>query len=42
MSKFIHKITLYHFNSDKSVARIEYNEVYFRHNKKSNLVDKRA
>ena len=42
MSKFIHKITIYHFNEDESVTRIHFEAVYFRHNKKSNLIDKRA
>ena len=35
---FIHKITVYHIS--ESVTTIHYNQVYFRHNKKSNLIDK--
>lgn len=41
MSKFIHKITVYHFNSDDSISKIHFETVYFRHNKKNNLIDKR-
>ncbi len=37
---FIHKITVYHFNEDESVSKMYFNEVYFRHNKKTNLIDK--
>jgi len=37
---FIHKITVYHFNSEENVTRIEFDKVYFRHNKKTNLIDK--
>ena len=37
---FIHQITVYHFNSDETVTRLHFNEVYFRHNKKTNLIDK--
>lgn len=40
MSFFIHKITVYHFNDDENVIRLAFNGVYFRHNKKSNLIDK--
>lgn len=40
MSFFIHQITVYHFNDDETVARLPFNEVYFRHNKKTNLIDK--
>ena len=42
MSFFIHKITVYHFNDDETVSKIHFKEVYFRHNKKSNLIDKRT
>lgn len=37
---FIHKITVYHINSDDTVIKIQFDKVYFRHNKKTNLVDK--
>lgn len=37
---FIHKVTIYHFNNDESVTRLEFDKVYFRHNKKTNLIDK--
>ena len=40
MSFFIHKITVYHTEDDESYEPIHFNEVYFRHNKKTNLVDK--
>jgi len=40
MSFFIHKITVYHSNDDKTVTRLPFEEVYFRHNKKTNLIDK--
>ena len=40
MSFFIHKITVYHFNDDETVTRLPFDGVYFRHNKKSNLIDK--
>lgn len=36
---FIHKITVYHLNND-NVTRSPFESVYFRHNKKSNLIDK--
>lgn len=41
MSFFIHNITAFHFDDDEEVSRIEFEGVYFRHNKKSNLIDKR-
>ncbi len=37
---FIHKITVYHTEDDEVFTRINFNEVYFRHNKKTNLIDK--
>lgn len=40
MSFFIHEITVYHFNDDETVTRLPFNKVYFRHNKKTNLIDK--
>lgn len=40
MSFFIHKITVYHFNNDEVATTLHFNEVYFRHNKKTNLIDK--
>lgn len=36
---FIHNITVYHLIDDIA-TRIEFNGVYFRHNKKSNMIDK--
>lgn len=41
MSFFIHKITVFHFENDESVTKHIFNKVYFRHNKKSNVIDKR-
>ena len=40
MSFFIHKITIYHIKDDETVTRMPFKQVYFRHNKKSNLIDK--
>ena len=37
---FIHKITIYHFNNDETITKLEFDKVYFRHNKKTNLIDK--
>lgn len=37
---FIHQITVYHINNDDTATRIQFDKVYFRHNKKTNLVDK--
>lgn len=37
---FIHKITVYHTEDDENFTTQHYNKVYFRHNKKTNLVDK--
>lgn len=37
---FIHQITVYHFKDDESVSKIHFKQVYFRHNKKVNQVDK--
>lgn len=37
---FIHKITVYHTKDDEIFTRIHFDKVYFRHNKKTNLVDK--
>nr|DAV79445.1 MAG TPA: hypothetical protein [Caudoviricetes sp.] len=39
---FKDKITIYHFNNDETVTRLPFEEVYFRHNKKTNLIDKRT
>lgn len=39
---FIHSITIYHVNNDDTFTRINFKEVYFRHNKKSNMIDKRT
>lgn len=37
---FIHSITIYHDNDDGTVTRMVFDGVYFRHNKKSNVIDK--
>ena len=37
---FIHQITVYHTEDDEIFTRIHFDKVYFRHNKKTNLVDK--
>ena len=37
---FIHKITVYHTTDDENFTRLSFDNVYFRHNKKTNLVDK--
>lgn len=37
---FIHQITVYHFEDDESVSKIHFKQVYFRHNKKNNQIDK--
>ena len=37
---FIHKITVYHTTDDENFTRKVFDKVYFRHNKKTNLVDK--
>lgn len=37
---FIHQITVYHFKDDESVSKIHFKQVYFRHNKKTNQIDK--
>lgn len=37
---FIHKITVYHTEDDKTFTKIHFDKVYFRHNKKTNLIDK--
>ena len=37
---FIHQITIYHSTDDENFTRLPFNKVYFRHNKKTNLVDK--
>lgn len=42
MGFFIHKITVFHFENDESVTKHIFNKVYFRHNKKSNVIDKRT
>ena len=39
MDKFIHSITVYHLIGD-NVTRLVFKKVYFRHNKKTNLIDK--
>lgn len=36
---FINKITVYHINGE-SVSKAYFDSCYFRHNKKSNLIDK--
>ena len=37
---FIHQITVYHTEDDEIFTRMAFDKVYFRHNKKTNLVDK--
>ena len=37
---FIHQITVYHTTDDENFTIETFDKVYFRHNKKSNLVDK--
>ena len=37
---FIHQITVYHTIDDEHFTRETFDKVYFRHNKKTNLVDK--
>ena len=37
---FIHQITVYHTEDDENFTRLPFDKVYFRHNKKTNLVDK--
>ena len=37
---FIHQITVYHTTDDENFKRLPFDKVYFRHNKKANLVDK--
>lgn len=37
---FIHKITVYHTTDDEKFTIQHYDKVYFRHNKKTNLIDK--
>lgn len=37
---FIHQITVYHFKDDESASITHFKQVYFRHNKKVNQVDK--
>jgi len=39
--KFKDKITIYH-EGDTETTRIHFEEVYFRHNKKTNMIDKRT
>ena len=40
MSFFIHQITIYHTEDDEIFTRMPFEQVYFRHNKKPNLIDK--
>lgn len=37
---FIHQITVYHFEDDENVSVSHFEQVYFRHNKKTNSIDK--
>lgn len=37
---FIHQITVYHTTDDENYTKIHFDKVYFRHNKKTNLIDK--
>lgn len=46
MSFFIHQITVFHFNDEENIKKLYFNgkdlpKVYFRHNEKINVVDKR-
>ena len=36
----IHQITIYHTEDDEIFTRLAFDKVYFRHNKKTNLIDK--
>ena len=40
MSFFIHQITVYHTEDGEPFEPLFFNNVYFRHNKKTNLIDK--
>lgn len=42
MSFFIHQITIFHVKDDDTITRIPFKDVYFRHNKKINVIDKRT
>lgn len=37
---FIHQITVYHTEDDENFVIQHYDKVYFRHNKKINVIDK--
>ena len=37
---FIHQITVYHTTDDENFTRKIFDKVYFRHNKKTNKIDK--
>ena len=37
---FIHQITVYHTEDDETFTKMIFDKVYFRHNKKTNLIDK--
>ncbi len=37
---FIHQITVYHTQNDENYEKVYFDKVYFRHNKKANLIDK--
>ena len=37
---FKQQITVYHFEKNETVSRMHFDEIYFRHNKKSNQIDK--
>lgn len=37
---FIHTITIYHLDDEDNATRQVYSNVYFRHNKKANVIDK--
>ena len=40
MNFFIHQITVYHTEDGETFDSLHFNNVYFRHNKKANLIDK--
>lgn len=37
---FIHKITVYHTEDGEIFTALHFKKVYFRHNKKTNIIDK--
>ena len=39
---FIHSITIYHKLNSDTFTKINFEQIYFRHNKKANMIDKRT